>query len=104
MHGMNLPENVTAVVAREFFDFYLGNQNSAEAFANIDRQVLTWCYDPAWLNQTRELFDALTDAAMDFDLAREDVPAVDHSLYGSPVLSIEQYDFYVTGEPFAEVN
>jgi hypothetical protein len=104
MSDMNLPENVTATVAREFFDFYLGNQSSADAYARIDRQVLTWCYDPAWLNQTRELFDALLDTALDFDMDREDIPAVDHALYGSPVLTIEQYDFYATGEPFVEAN
>lgn len=89
---MNLPENITAIVAEELFDFYLGNQSSAEAYANIDRMALAWCHEPRWLNETRELFDALLDAAMDFDIERDEIPAIDFSLYGSPKLSIEQYD------------
>jgi hypothetical protein len=101
---MNLPENVTAVVAEQCFDFYLGNRSSAEAHRAIDQVTLTWNYDPRWLNQTRELFDALLDAAMDFDMDREDIPAIDLAEYGSPVLTIAQYDFYATGEPFTEAN
>jgi hypothetical protein len=100
MSDMNLPENVTQVVAREFADFYLGNQSSADAYAAIDRAVLTWCYDPAWLNQTRELFDALLDTALDFDIARPLDRRLDPMGAQHGMLTIEQYDFYTTGEPF----
>jgi hypothetical protein len=104
MSDMNLPENVTATVAREFFDFSLGNQSSADAYVRIDRQVLTWNYDPAWLNQTRELFEALRDAARDFDIERPGINGIDPLMANHGLLSIEQYDFYTTGEPFVEAN
>lgn len=65
---MDFNEHATHVIAFEAMSFYHGTTNSVNAYANIDRALLSWNYDPAMLNASRELFDAIVDAAMDFDL------------------------------------
>jgi hypothetical protein len=92
MDSMNLSEHVTQVVAEQMLDFYLGNKSSADAYAAIDRAALTWCYDGDNLNATRSLFDALLDAAMDFDIERPINPAIDPMMPQHGMLTIEAYD------------
>lgn len=65
---MNFTEQATHIVANTAMAYYQGEVNSAEAFRDMDRALLSWNYDPAMLNASRELFDAVLNAAMDYDL------------------------------------
>jgi hypothetical protein len=79
MASMNYDERATHIIANTAMAFYLGECSSAEASRDMDRALLSWNYDPAMLNASRELFDAVLDAAMDYDLmeqARE--PRIGH--------------------------
>jgi hypothetical protein len=56
-----------------------------------------WHWYPGILNDTRELFDALLDAALDFDIERPLNRSVDPLMAHHGALTIEQYDRAVTG-------
>ena len=68
---MNYDERATHIIANTAMSWYQGEVSSVEAYAQMDRALLSWCYDPAMLNASRELFDAIVDAAMDFDLMEQ---------------------------------
>lgn len=91
---MNFDDRSSYIIANTAMSWYLGEVDSATAFAQMDAALLSWNYDPAMLNASRELFDLFVDAALDFDLDRPVVPAYDTRLRP---FSVEEYDRIVVG-------
>lgn len=68
MVSMIFDERSTHIIANTAMSYYHGEVSSSEAFAQMDRALLSWNYDPRMLNASRELFDLVVDTAIDYDL------------------------------------
>lgn len=68
MDTMNLPENITQVVAEQAIAYYLGTANSVEAGNTMHAVAMHGCYRTGILDEVWALFDTLVTYLIDFDV------------------------------------